>query len=376
MQARHAVCQTPANSWQTGDFVSPCAAAQNKTALSPSRRNIMQTQHRAPALRFSDHPATFPSRRQAPRVTVIVQTRHRPAELASVLWRLRQLPERPRLIVLDNASPHAVAVAHIARSHEAELVRVEQPEGEAACNRIVANVTTPHVAFCDDSTWWEPGALAHACDLLDEYPHIGVINGRVLLDQSGKEHPLCERMQHSTLDRTGLPGPALITFMANAVVMRTRAFRHAEGYEPQVFAGIEEALIGLSLVALGWRIVYAPEVILHQLPAAPPGTVIDPTLRARNRLWVAWLRLPWREAWRETRSTLGGAWRDHRLLPVLWQSLRPLSWLVLRRRAVPELVAEMHRAARDTLSLTSRPPTQAPPRRRARPQRSGNMPPC
>lgn len=339
----------------------------------------MQTHHRAPVLRFSDHPAANPPRREDPRVTVIVVTHERPNELACVLRQLRQLPEQPRVFVLDNASRQAGAVARVARLHGAELVRCDQHLGAAACNPVVAQVSTPHVAFCDDGTWWSAGALKRACDLMDEYPHIGAINCRVLTGNGDAEHPWCEHMQHSTLDNTGLPGPALISFMSNAVVMRTRAFRHAEGYEPEAFRGVEEALIGLSLAALGWRIVYARDVTMHQLPAANACEDVNPVMAGRNRLWVAWLRLPWPDAWRETRATLSAAWRQGHFWPVLWHSIKPLSWLVLRRRAVPDLVARMHRTACSSATPPAR--ALAPAKARQRPEhhavgRPSNMPPC
>ncbi len=339
----------------------------------------MQTQHRAPVLRFSDHPAIASLKREDARVTVIVVTHERPRELDCVLSQLRQLPEQPRVLVLDNASRQAGAVARIARLHGAELVRCEQHLGAAACNPVVAQVTTPHVAFCDDGTWWTQGALKRACDLMDEYPHIGVINCRVLTANGEAEHPICERMQHSTLDDTGLPGPALISFMANAVVMRTRAFRHAEGYEPEAFRGAEEVLIGLSLAALGWRIVYARDVTMHQLPTIHSHAHQDPVMEARNRLWVAWLRLPWPYAWQETQAALATAWREGNLWSVLWHSAKPLSRLVLRRRAVPDLVARMHRATCSSAGPPARAQTQAKALQRPEQHAAGrptNMPPC
>lgn len=335
----------------------------------------MQTHHRAPVLRFSDHPSTAEIRREDPRVTVVVVTHDRPRELAGILRHLRLLPEQPRLVVLDNASPHSVAVAQIASLHGADVVRSEHHLGAAACNQVVASVTTPHVAFCDDGTWWSEGSLQRACDLMDEYPHIGAINGRVLVGSRESEHPACERMQRSPLDNTGLPGPALLSFMSNAVVMRTRAFRHAQGYEPQAFCGAEEALIGLSLAALGWRIVYVQDVTMHQLPAVRDSLENNPTLVARNRLWVAWLRMPWPEAWRETRAVLSAAWREGRAGPVLWHSLKPLSWLVLRRRSVPDHVVQMHRIARLPTDASGRLPAKAS-QSLQRTSPPSNMPPC
>lgn len=336
----------------------------------------MQTHHWAPVLRFSDHPSTVTPRRESSRVTVIVVTREHPRDLAGVILRLRQLTELPRLIVLDNASGHAQAVAQIAELHDADLVRCEHHLGASACNQAVASVTTPHVAFCDDGTWWSDGALKRACDLLDEYPHIGAINGRVLVGSSETEHPICERMQHSPLDNSGLPGPSLISFMSNAVVMRTRAFRHAQGYEPEVFDGAQEALIGLSLAALGWRIVYARDVTMHQLPAAQCGMAATPAMVVRNRLWVAWLRLPWPDAWRETRAAFSDAWHGGHFWTVLWLSIRPLSSLVLRRRAVPDPVSAMHRAAGALMDSSLRAQPHLKTAQRPAAGRSTGMPPC
>jgi GT2 family glycosyltransferase len=337
----------------------------------------MQTHHRPPLLRFFERASTAASSRAAPRVTVIVMTREQPQGLAGVLQQLRQLPEQPRLIVLDNASCHAAAVAQVARLHGADLVRCEHHLGTSAFNQVVARVTTPHVAFCDASTWWSDGALKRACDILDEFPHIGAINGRVLVGSNEDEHDCCTRMQHSTLDNAGLPGPALLSFMSNAVVIRTRAFRHAGGYEPQAFCGAEDALIGLSLAALGWRMVYVPDVTLHQLSCTRAKAPPSPILILRNRLWVAWLRLPWRDAWRETRAVLSDAWQAGQLWPVLWRSLQPFSWLLLNRRAVPDLVAEMHRTASSSAATSD--PARAPSRplpKQAPGRPTNNMPSC
>lgn len=116
-------------------------------------------------------------------------------------------------------------------------------------------------------------------------------------------------------------------------------------------------MIGLSLAALGWRMVYVQDVTLHQL-SCTRAKAPSPILILRNRLWVAWLRLPWRDAWRETRAVLSDAWQAGQLWPVLWRSLQPFSWLLLNRRAVPDLVAEMHRTASSSAATSD--PARAP----------------
>ncbi|MGB7480132.1 MAG: glycosyltransferase, partial [Burkholderiaceae bacterium] len=107
------------------------------------------------------------TRRQ--RISVVVLTHGRAAELARTLRQLRALPERPPLIVVDNASPDDTA-AMVARDFpEAVLVRAPRNLGAAGRNLGAAAARTPYVAFCDDDPWWAPGSLAAAADLLDRH---------------------------------------------------------------------------------------------------------------------------------------------------------------------------------------------------------------
>ncbi|MFT3859506.1 MAG: glycosyltransferase [Aquabacterium sp.] len=277
------------------------------------------------------------------RVTVVLLTHDRPFELERAVYRLRYLPERPHIIVVDNGSRDAPAVRRIGRFPEVTFIRSERNLGAAGRNLGVARVNTPYVAFCDDDTWWEPGALQRACDLLDAHPKLGVINGRVLVGVQETEDPTCARMADSPLDSRGLPGPALISFMAGAVVMRTQAWRDVRGYEPRLFLGAEEALMALDMATAGWRMAYARDVVAHHFPSPVRDVPWRQTVLARNRLWIAWLRLPWSDAWRETRAVLRDVLRQGHLLPVLWCALSGLPWVLHQRRVVPPSVSAMHR---------------------------------
>jgi hypothetical protein len=56
-------------------------------------------------------------------------------------------------------------------------------------------------------------------------------------------HLACLRMSASPLPREGLPGPALVGYMAGACVFRASVFREVGGYEPRLFIGGEEELV-------------------------------------------------------------------------------------------------------------------------------------
>jgi GT2 family glycosyltransferase len=275
------------------------------------------------------------------RVSVVVLTHQRIDELKRCLAQLSRLPERPALIVVDNASSDGSA-AFVARCHpDAELVRCTRNLGAAGRNAGVARVCTPYVAFCDDDTWWAAGALTRAADLLDRHAGVAAIAAHVLVGAEERDDPTCVAMAASPLAAEGLPGPALVSFMAGAVVMRTVAFREAGGYEPRLFLGAEEALLGMDLLAAGWHIVYARDVVTHHHPSLVRDGEGRRVMLARNRLWLAGLRLPWRLAWRESRVVAREAAAAGVLRPALFQALAGLPWVLSHRRVLPEAVIAM-----------------------------------
>ncbi|WP_298234296.1 glycosyltransferase [uncultured Azohydromonas sp.] len=275
-----------------------------------------------------------------PRVSVVVLTHERPQELERTLCHLEALPEAPALIVVDNGASPATAEV-VRRFQRAQLVCCPANLGAAGRNHGVELVRTPYVAFCDDDTWWEPGALARAVAVLDMYPRLGVLNAQVLVGPENRIDPACKCMASSPLDSRGLPGPRLVSFMAGAVVMRVQAFRKASGYEPRFFLGAEEALLGQDLMAAGWDMAYVPAVQMHHHPSPVRDRRARQLVTTRNRFWLAWLRLPWRLAWHETRKV----WRDGQAQGVLgaalWSALAGLPWTLARRRVLPPAVVQM-----------------------------------
>ena len=122
------------------------------------------------------------------------------------------------VLLFDNASRPGVVEGVVREFDGVELVRCDENRGAAGRNAGVARVRTPYVGFCDDDTWWAPGALARAADLLDTHRDVGAISACVLVGDDERVDPTCEAMAMSPLDSTGLPGPALFSFMAGAAV--------------------------------------------------------------------------------------------------------------------------------------------------------------
>jgi GT2 family glycosyltransferase len=283
-----------------------------------------------------------------------VLTHNRADQVLETLAKLIALPDRIRIIVVDNASSDATA----ARIREAfpfvELVIAPSNMGAAGRNLGVARVETEYVAFCDDDMWWHAGSLSRAVEMLEAAPDVGVLNPRVVVGSTDEADETCERMHGSPLGGAGLPGPALVGFLAGASVFRTNIFREVGGYEPRLFIGGEESLVALDVLAAGHALVYAHELILHHHPSPVRDSALRRRLLARNAAWVAWLRLPLREAFRATADAFVAMHREGTLGRGAVDMLRGLPWALVHRRVIGADIQKMRRTVRDHDRLSQR----------------------
>ena len=92
-------------------------------------------------------------------VTIVMITHNRLAEVLHSLEHLSRLPERPKILVVDNGSGDGTAAAVGRQFPRVEVLALAENLGAAGRTIGVAHASTPYVAFCDDDTWWEPGSL-------------------------------------------------------------------------------------------------------------------------------------------------------------------------------------------------------------------------
>jgi GT2 family glycosyltransferase len=253
-------------------------------------------------------------------VTVVVATRNRLARLRETVPH-----HRAPVIVVDNASDEPFAVPG------AEVVRLPANLGAAARNAGVELARTPYVAFADDDSYWAPGSLARAAELIRAHPRAGLLTGQVRIGRAGRLDPVSAGMAAAPLGTPpGAAGPAVLGFLACAVVVRRDAFRAAGGFQPRLFVYGEEALLAMDLATAGWQLSYVAELTVRHFPE-PAGRDLRGRTRieARNRALTALLRRPPAVAVR----TVAGALRAD---PVsLAGVLRHLPWALRHRRPVP-----------------------------------------
>jgi GT2 family glycosyltransferase len=297
-------------------------------------------------MRMTTTPAMLSAQRNV-RMSVVVLTYNRADQVLDTLARLATLPDRIRIIVVDNASTDDTAQRIAAQFPHIECVVAPHNLGAAGRNLGVARVKTEYVAFCDDDTWWSAGSLTRAIDILDRYPRVAVLNARVIVGEEGATDETCERMRTSPLGSEGLPGPALIGYMAGASVFRTHVFRQIGGYEARLFIGAEEALVSLDVLARGHEMVYIDDLVLHHHPSPLRDSRQRRLLLARNAAWVAWLRLPLGEALIATLEALRVMRTEGALALELPGFLRGISWALSRREVAPRRVLRMRRIVKD-----------------------------
>ncbi len=271
-----------------------------------------------------------------PRVAVVVITHQRRAELLLALDRLRALPEQPHVVVVDNGSTDGTSDAVHARFPEIELISSSENLGAVGRNVGVARLDTPYVAFCDDDTWWEPGSLATAADILDAHPQLAVVTARILVEPGGEEDPIVPELRDSPVrGAPWLPGPALGSFLAGASVLRREAFLEVGGFSERLWLGGEEELMAGDLAAAGWELCYLAELTVHH----QASRARDPHRRRRdgirNTLWTTWLRRPLRPALRRTLLLLATVPRDRVTAHGLREAIRGIPWVVRHRRVLP-----------------------------------------
>jgi GT2 family glycosyltransferase len=228
-------------------------------------------------------------------VTVVVATRNRRRRLLDSVHALLDLPDRPRVIVVDNGSSDGTVEAVRHSLLDVRLIRLGENHGAVARNIGAAAAATPIVAFADDDSGWAPGALTRAARLFDRYPRLALAAAQIRVGPTGYLDPTCALMARAPLGTDkDLPGPSIVGFLAFAAAVRRDAFLATGGFDPAVFFMGEEERVAYDLQREGWALCYCPELIATHHPDRPdPGQQRERRLTAlRNHTLSSWMCRP------------------------------------------------------------------------------------
>jgi GT2 family glycosyltransferase len=269
------------------------------------------------------------------RVAVVIATRNRGPELLSTLTRLCALDEQPPTVVVDNGSTDGTAELVRANYPGVQVVGLRRNHGAAARTIGARLLDSPYVAFSDDDSWWAPGALDWAVELLDRHPRLAVLAARVLVGPEERLDPVCDQMAHSPLPPAAdLPGPSVLGFIACGAVVRRAAFLEVGGFDVRLGVGGEEELLSVDLAARGWGLAYVEEVVAHHHPSPSRDPSGRRRIQVRNALWSAWLRRPLGGAARQTAHLAALAMHQPGAWSGILLALAGLPWVLRERRPV------------------------------------------
>lgn len=292
-----------------------------------------------------------PANAEDPRVTVVVMSRNRRDELLTSLPR-----HRAPVILVDNGSTDGTVDAVRSALPHVEVVALARNLGAAARTVGVRHARTPYVAFADDDSWWAPGSLAGAAELLDAHPSVAVVAARILVGPQERLDPLRAAMAASPLTAPEqLPGPRVLGFVACAAVVRREPFLAVGGFDDVVRFPGEEERLAWDLTAAGHHLVYADHLVVHHHPSPSrhgPGRRRRAITRAA--LLTGVMRLPWRAVQHRVAAALRG---DRATRLAVLDALREMpSALGMRRRLPAHVHADLEALDRHPAGA-ARPPS-------------------
>ncbi|RRB11099.1 glycosyltransferase [Larkinella knui] len=273
--------------------------------------------------------------------SVVIVTRNRIDTLLWTLDKLTRLPEKPPLIVVDNASTDGTPERVRACFPDLMVVELRENRACSARNEGVRMAQTPLVSFCDDDSFWEPGALTKAVAYFKQYPHLGVLAGKVLVNADETLDPVCDAMQNSPLtDPRPLPGPAILGFVCCAVVVRKAAFMDVGGFHRRFAIAGEERMFSVDMRTKGWSLAYAEDLVAHHYPSPVRNYSFRQQNITRDTLWYYWLRRPWYYALRHTLLIHRASRTNADVRKGYLKALRAAPFILRNRRVIPPAVEE------------------------------------
>jgi len=276
--------------------------------------------------------------------TVVIATHNRCDSLKRTLRKLQSLPEYPEIIVVDNGSEDGTPGMVHRLFPSVRLIALNQNMGGAARTLGVAEARAETIAFCDDDSYWLPGSLQHASEILAAQPGLGIVAGRVLLGYARRMDPTCLEMDRSPLTPTADSAHRrVLGFIACGAVVRRSAYLQVGGFHVRFGIGGEEELLSLDLATHGWDLAYVPNVVARHFPS--PDRDVDRRRETvtRNALWVSWLRDAPRDALFTTSRLAATAVRDVAVRNGIKAASTGLPWVMRERRPLPRRVQAARR---------------------------------
>lgn len=239
--------------------------------------------------------------RFVPTLSICICTSGRPVELERCLASIVAASHLPGEVVVSDDSTDA-GVTRVVRDivEQYPVARYLKGPSRGLCanrNHVIRHATCSHVSLIDDDATVAPDFVVHLLGRIARRSEV-VFTGNVIESGSAPQPPT----NPTFLGHFGRPvraGDRLENIQLNCNVLPRKAF-DAAVFDESITYGYEDTDLCAQLLAAGFEIVYAPELVNTHLPPLPLPLYSDRYWQAERARFYTTLKrhLLWRRNWR------------------------------------------------------------------------------
>jgi len=233
---------------------------------------------------------------RAPRIAVAVVTMgNRPDEVDALLESVAKQDVAPtRIVVVGNGCPLPDLAERLSLPGEVTLLELDENLGcPGGRNQALSQLrefgdVDVVVELDDDGLLVDADVLRRVRDLFAADPELGIVGFRIADEHGETQQRHVPRLGASDPMRGGY----VTGFLGGGHALRTAMLDEIGDWPAQFFFAHEETDLAWRAADAGWRILYAPELLLQHPRTSPARHAIYYRVTARNRVWLVRRRLP------------------------------------------------------------------------------------
>ncbi|MGW5130950.1 glycosyltransferase family 2 protein [Streptomyces sp. NPDC004135] len=232
----------------------------------------------------------------APRIAVAVVTMgNRPAEVDALLESVAKQDVPPeRIVVVGNGCPLPEFARRLSLPGEVTTVELDENLGcpggrNTALDRLreFGDVDVV-VDLDDDGLLVDADVLRRVRDLYAADERLGIVGFRIADEEGVTQQRHVPRIGNAD----PLRGGYVTGFLGGGHALRMAMLDEVGDWPAEFFFAHEETDLAWRAADAGWRILYAPELVLRHPRTSPARHAIYYRVNARNRVWLVRRRLP------------------------------------------------------------------------------------
>ncbi|QHC21227.1 glycosyltransferase family 2 protein [Streptomyces sp. GS7] len=224
------------------------------------------------------------------RVGVAILTMgNRPAELQELLDSVakQDLPAT-HIVVVGNGSPLPPLPDGVTGLSLSENLGVSGGRNVALDELRKLGELDVVVDLDDDGLLISPDVFSRLAELYERDPQLGVVSFRIADERGRTQRRHVPRLRVGDPQRGGL----VTTFLGGGHALSVPMLDRIGGWPDEFFYAHEETDLAWRALDDGWRIRYAPEIVLQHPYTSPTRHAVYHRMVARNRVWLAKRHLP------------------------------------------------------------------------------------